>query len=505
MSKCAPKPGKNHEHNKRARSRSRRPFRPELVIESLEHRVLLAVTVSYSDGALAFTDPASLADNLTLRVDAGNVEYSTDGANYTQTQPISALSSITVQLGDGNDTLTVDPTLSGVLAPDNITISDLGGTGQNTLASLAGASDPANTWDLAFPGGGTLDGRISFLGVNALDGGDGTDSFVLGAAMRGSGSGMTINAGLGTATLDYSAYTAPVSVNLASGTATDLASVINITNVTGGAGLNSITGGSRDSVITAGPGDNDFTAGTGLDTFVFNADADHGSAQIFGGTNASTATLDFSPTQKSALNLDLASTTPQNVTPDLSLLLEPGNTVNNVIGGAGANTITANSGNDDITAGIGINVLTEGTGDDTFTVDADVDAGSVHIVGATGDGAATLDFSPTQNTAVTVDLSSAGGAASHAEPFAPARARQHGRQRNRRPGRKHVHPQPVRRRSARRGRDKYLHARRRPLARYRRDHRLLRSGRHARLRSDPGIADHGRPLATERPDHHGEL
>ncbi len=406
MSRSSRNPAKNQDSLAKTRRRARRGWRPELGVESLENRVLLSVTPTYSNGVLTFTDPANISDNLTLRVAAGNVDYSTDGVNYTQSEPLAVLQSITVQLGNGNDSLTVDPTLSDVLAPDNIALDDVGGAGQNTLASVAGAADPANTWDINSPGAGTLDQNITFSGMTNLLGGSGSDTFSLGAGMQNSQSAMAINGGLGLATLDYSAYTGPVTVNLATGAATDLARISNISNVTGGSGLNTITGNARDSIITAGPGDNVFTPGVGRDTFVFNADIDHGATRIYGAAAAGSATLDFSPTQNAAVTLDLSSASAQNVTPSLTLTLEPANTVTDVIGGGGLNTITANSGTDNITAGPGNNVLIEGTGDDTFTFNADVDHGSTQIIGTSADGLGTLDFSPTLNTAVTVDLSS---------------------------------------------------------------------------------------------------
>ena len=383
-------------------------WRPELIVESLEQRQLLSITPSYNPvtKTLTFTDPANLNDNLTLGVSSGDIEYSTDGVNFSQYVALTDLSAIVVHLGSGNDTLNIAPTLSDVLSTDNITVQDAGGTGQNTLASLASAADATQTWNLSGAGTGTLDGQVRFGGVANLVGGYGTDNFVLGAGMQGSGSDMTITAGVGdNATLDFSAYTAPVTVDLSAGTATDLASVTDLINVIGGSGLNTITGDSENSTITAGPGDNVLTAGSGLDTFVFNADVDHGNTQIYGGTNASTATLDFSPTQNTPITVDLSSTAAQAVTNNLSLTLESGSTVNDVIGGASTNTITANSADDDITAGTGDNVLTEGTGLDTFTFDADADSGNTQIYGTSSDGMATLDFSPTQSTAINVDLS----------------------------------------------------------------------------------------------------
>ncbi len=400
--------GKGPRSNRKLRRRGRRGWRPDLGVESLESRRLLSITPSFNSATrtLTFTDTANVNDNLTLAVNSGDIEYSTDGADYSPYASLTDLSTIVVHLGTGNDTLNIAPTLSDVLSTDNITVQDAGGTGQNTLASLAGAADPTQTWDLTSAGAGTLDGQVSFAGVTNLNGGYGTDNFVMGAGQQGSGSDMNISSGLGdNATLDYSAYTAPVTVDLSAATATDLASVPGIISVIGGAGLNTITGDSENSTITAGPGDNVLTAGSGLDDFVFNADLDNGSTQIYAGANASAATLDFSPTQHTPVTVDLSSAAAQQVTPNLSITLESGSTVNDVIGGAATNTITANSADDDITAGTGNNVLYEGTGLDTFAFDADDDNGSTQIYGNANAQMATLDFSPTQSTAVTVDLS----------------------------------------------------------------------------------------------------
>ncbi len=404
--------GKGPRSSRKIRRRARWGWRPELIVESLEQRQLLSITPSYNPTTktLTFTDPANLNDNLTLAVSSGDIEYSTDGVNFSPYAALTALSAIVVHLGNGNDTLNIAPTLSDVLSTDNITVQDAGGTGQNTLASLASAADATQTWNLTGAGTGTLDGQVRFGGVANLVGGSGTDNFVMGAGMQGSGSDTTITAGVGdNSTLDFSAYAAPVTVDLSAGTATDLASVTDLNNVIGGSGLNTITGDSQDSTITAGPGNNVLTAGSGLDTFVFNADVDHGSTQIYGGTTASTATLDFSPTQNTPVTVDLSSTAAQQVTPNLTLTLESGSTVNDVIGGAAKNIITANSADDDITAGTGANVLYEGTGLDTFTFDADDDKGNTQIWADPNSNdqmqMAALDFSPTQSTAINVDLS----------------------------------------------------------------------------------------------------
>ena len=409
MKRSARKSGKTQEHTKKIRGRFRRGPRRELFVESLERRVLLAITPSYSNGTLRFTDPANLSDNLTLEVSAGYLDYSADAVNYTQLESLSELNSIVVQLGDGGDTLSIDPTLSDVLASDKITINDVGGTGQNTLASLAGAADPANTWNLTAPGTGILDGQISFTKVDSDIGGDGTDTFVIGTGM-GSQSQVTIAGGGGAETLDYSAYSGNVAVNLAAGTATGLAGISGINDVVFGSGNNTFIGDANVDTVTVGSGNSTLTDGTGNDTFVFNADVDTGDDTINdapGGADG-VNTLDFSPTQTTGVTVNLNDTTAQAVTSKLSLTLSSASVITDVIGGGGNDRITANALTDTISPGSGYNTLIAGSGSDTFAFNADVDSGNDFIEGTPGGsgGVDAIDFSATGQTGVDVDLSS---------------------------------------------------------------------------------------------------
>jgi hypothetical protein len=413
MSKGPSKPRKSRGTTRAARIRVARLWSPRYTLESLENRVLLSLTPSVNGTTLAFTDSGATGKSelLQLKVvtqgSSTELEYSTNGINFTDEGPLTALTAITVSLGAGNDTLRIDPSLSSLLNTDNIAVTFTGGSGTNTLTSLAGPTDSANVWSVTAPDTGTLDTKISFSGVANLIGGTGADSFALGTGMQGQNSSMTIDGGSGSDTLDYSAYSNSVSVNLSTGTATDLGSEVNIVNVKGGGGTNTFTGDRQDDTFTAGSGNNAFTAGTGTDRFIFNADVVSGTETIFGApANSGLGVLDFSPTQTSAVTVDLSKTVAQNVTANLHLTLEPGNTVENFIGGAGTNTVTANAQDDAIRAGTGNNVFTQGTGAATFLFNADSDSGSATIQGATGAGPATLDFSSTASTPITVNLAS---------------------------------------------------------------------------------------------------
>jgi hypothetical protein len=90
---------------------------------------------------------------------------------------------------------------------------------------------------------------------------------------------LTIKAGGGSNTLDYSAYSTGVYVNLQTGTATDLAGIANIQNVTGGAG-NNILVGNGGNVLTGGNGFNLLIAGGTASTLVGGS----GSDLLIGGT-----------------------------------------------------------------------------------------------------------------------------------------------------------------------------------------------------------------------------
>src|SRR5205823_7989617 len=178
------------------------------------------------------------------------------------------LGGIGVKAGSGDDTFTM------VSEPVVFPVVFDGGTGANTLQ----ASNAANLWDVSAQGAGLVN-TISFLNVQNLTGGADTDTFTFldGAAVSGS-----IDGGGGNNTLDYSASTNNVIVDLPLGSATNVGgSVANIQNLTGGAGSNILVG-NGGNVLTGGTGRNLLIAGATASTLV-GGGADN---ILIGGTTA---------------------------------------------------------------------------------------------------------------------------------------------------------------------------------------------------------------------------
>jgi hypothetical protein len=167
----------------------------------------------------------------------------------------------TINTGDGDDSVTVEATRGKLHVH--------GGTGVNTLV---GASADDELWKITGPHAGTLtqapfppsyDAPIDFTEMDDLVGGNGDDTFRMadGATVR------SIDGGGGTNTLDYSAYTTSVIVNLRTGSATGVSggaadSVKRIQNVIGGNG-GPVTGPDAVYNILVGNGRNVLTGGTG--------------------------------------------------------------------------------------------------------------------------------------------------------------------------------------------------------------------------------------------------
>src|SRR5205814_2021544 len=133
-----------------------------------------------------------------------------------------------------------------------------GGAGTDTLTGPS----VDTTWNLTGPNSGTVAG-IAFAGMENLTGGTAVDTFRL----QGAGSsGGTINGGGGLDVLDFGQLSSPVTVNLATGSATAVAKFTSIATILGtssqdkliGANANttwSLTGpaaGSAGSVAFAG-------------------------------------------------------------------------------------------------------------------------------------------------------------------------------------------------------------------------------------------------------------
>jgi hypothetical protein len=156
-----------------------------------------------------------------------------------------------------------------------------GGSAANTLAG----PDAPTTWSITGADAGTVDNGVVFAAFGNLVGGAGDNAFVFSDGATVSGS---ITGGGGTNTLDYSAYSSSVLVDLQTGSATGVGGgIANIQNITGGSGggtgVYNILVGNGGNVLTSGDGRrNLLIAGGSASTLIGGNDDDI----LIGGTTA---------------------------------------------------------------------------------------------------------------------------------------------------------------------------------------------------------------------------
>jgi Ca2+-binding RTX toxin-like protein len=152
-----------------------------------------------------------------------------------------------------------------------------GGGGNDTLTTNNGA----HTFNLTGHNAGNF-ANITFSGIQSLVGGTGRDAFRFtnnSAVLDG-----TINGGGGDF-LDYSGYTIPVTVNLATGAATGVdggkaGGISNIQNVIGGAGNDTLSGDAQGNILIGGGASNVINGGAGASILM----AGSGTATVNGGS-----------------------------------------------------------------------------------------------------------------------------------------------------------------------------------------------------------------------------
>lgn len=297
---------------------------------------------------------------------SGTLEFFDQGVTTNQTYTVSStrvmrsglppvtyskLANVMINTSTGNDTIAVQGTPAGT----TVAISGSGDT--NTLTNQAADGvwtiTGSNSGSLS---GGTVAGLVTFSGVQNLTGAaHNTFVFSDGAAVSGklqSGSGSS---------LDYSACTTDVSVNLQTGTATGVGgTVAGVQSLTGGGGNNTLVGTDADSVwnltgmntgSVTGSTTVAFTAfqnligGMAKNTFVFSDGAGI-SGNLDGG---STGALDYSAYASSVI-VDLVTARATGIGGTLSH-------IQNVSGGIGGGPGVYN-----ILVGNGGNALSGGTG-----------------------------------------------------------------------------------------------------------------------------------------------
>jgi Ca2+-binding RTX toxin-like protein len=183
-----------------------------------------------------------IAGQTTLTV-SSSFNY-TDAGNGTLTVNGTASGNDTLLLGSGDKTVNLGSGADFLMVKDGATgnIVIHGGPGAETiLANAANVTLVAGTGDILFTGG---DDSNAHVGVN---------------------------------TIDYSALSGSVNVNLATGIVATpnnaITTLVNVENVTGSRFADHLTGDARANVLNGGGGADILTGGAGNDQFVFDAAA----------------------------------------------------------------------------------------------------------------------------------------------------------------------------------------------------------------------------------------
>ena len=167
--------------------------------------------------------------------------------------------------GAGTDTASYASASSGI-AVDLAAGSATGGAGHDKLVGIENVT-----------GSGYDDKLTGDAGVNTLVGGAGNDT------LDGGAGNDILDGGAGSDTAHYATAQGPVTVNLATGSATGAAgddTLIGIENVTGSEANDTLTGDANANVLTGGGGDDALHGGAGDDTLQGGAGDDtlHGGA-----------------------------------------------------------------------------------------------------------------------------------------------------------------------------------------------------------------------------------
>jgi len=283
------------------------------------------------------------------------------------------------------------------------------GSTANTTTLIG--SNTVNKWSITSTNAGTLNAagtKFSFSSMANLTGGNLADTFLFSDGANVTG---TVNGGSGTDTLDLSAFTSAVTVNLQTNTATAMAAIATFSNIErliGGmsdtdtlVGTNAgstwnITGNNAGSVGTLSfKGIENLTGGTGGDTFALaNGKGISGKINGGGGTgdelnySAYTTTVSVNLTTGAATNIFGGAAGGVTGIADVF----GGSVGDTLIGNGSDNFLFGNGGNDMLDGMGGNNVLVGGSGNDTLQATGSTGRnillgglGADHLTGGAGD------------------------------------------------------------------------------------------------------------------------
>lgn len=364
-------------------------------LESLEARTLLSTLNIDAAGAATYSATATLANDLTISLVAGNYVFDEDSESINVTGtgsggctgsgtglvtcPDSAISSINVDAGDMNDTVTIQS------LADPATV--LGGTGDDTLD--AGSATAAVTLDGgvdndSLTGGGGNDRLSGGTGNDVLFGGGGNDILSAGAGndlidgdsgsdqlVEGADTDFTLTdsslGGLGTDSL-----TEIELANLAGGLGNntiDASAFSGSTTLFGLAGNDSLAGGLGADSLVGGAGNDTLSGSLSNDTLIGTV----GNDSLDGGGGTDTADFSGAP---AGVRVALKNGSARGDGKDRLRTIETvlgsayndvltGNDLSNLLLGAGGNDRLNGLGGDDILVGeLGFDRLLGGLGND---------------------------------------------------------------------------------------------------------------------------------------------
>ncbi|MBS0265985.1 MAG: calcium-binding protein, partial [Planctomycetes bacterium] len=337
----------------------------------------------------------------------------------------------TAQVVNANLTLTLGSATTienvyGTSQSDTITGNTLNnvlsGFGNNDSLDGGAGNDTLN-------GGSGNDRLIGGAGNDFLSGGTGDDQYQFTPSVALGTDQIFELANQGNDTLDFSAATAALTVDLSNpGTQIVTANLSiafvgapnEVENVTGGSGNDTLTGNAVNNIIVGGGGNdtlqggagNDLLiGGTGNDTYLFAADSQLGSDTL-DESGGGIDTVSFQNTQLNNISIDLARPDAQVVNSNLTLTLGSGTTFENATGGAQNdylggnalnNTLSGLAGYDRFEGRAGNDTLIGGSENDVYSFNTDTPLGS-DTINETGGGFDVLDFTSTLTMGVSVNL-----------------------------------------------------------------------------------------------------
>ncbi len=227
--------------------------------------------ISGTSGGVTF-ESITFTNVQTVVIDTGTHDVAgSDADSITIVSGLVAtgLANLTITTGTGDDVLRIQTTDNPTLPVAGGVLSFDGGEGSDRIEGPAADI----TWNLTGSGAGNLGGTtgLVFTNVESLVGGSGQDTFAFPAGVSFEG---TVDGLGGSDTLDYSAWTDPVVVNLAMGSATGTGGVSNVEDVIGGSGADEMNGNSSANILVGNAGNDTLTGGGGGDILAGGAGDD---------------------------------------------------------------------------------------------------------------------------------------------------------------------------------------------------------------------------------------